>query len=101
MSNVPNWTDLLPTYAAVQAMEPEKLARTDGAIEQYSITLSCGIAAIGNLLACTASNSETGLSDRTAADIGWLLESLGGLSAQLINASNAVNDRCRTAKPRA
>lgn len=99
MSNVPNWTDLLPTYGTIQAMEPETLARADGAIEQYSITLGYGIAAIGHLLACTASNGETGLSDRTATDIGWLLESLGGLSAQLANAGNAVNDRRRAAPP--
>lgn len=97
MNNIPNWTDLLPTITAIQTMEPDALVRADSAIEQYNITLGYGIAAIGNLLACTASNGETGLSDRTAADIGWLLESLGGLSAQLANTGNAITDRRRTA----
>lgn len=98
--SAPNWSNLLPTLAAVEAMTPEQLERADGAIESYSMTLGLGIAAIGNLLACTASNSETGLSSETATDIGWLLESLGELSARLADTGNAVRDR-RTRKPRA
>jgi len=101
MSNVPNWSDLLPAMGAIETMAPEKLKRVDGAIEQYSITLGFGIAAIGNLLACTASNGQTGLSDQTATDIGWLLESLGELSARLADTGNAVSNRRRTPKPRA
>lgn len=101
MSSLPDWTDLLPTFDAIYSMAPEKLTRADSAVEQYTVTLGYGIAAIGNLLACTASNSETGLSDRTAADIGWLLESLGTLSAQLTNISSTITDRRHTAKPRA
>lgn len=99
--SAPSWSDLLPTMAAVEAMTPEKLERVDGAIDRYSMTLGLGIAAIGNLLACTASNSETGLSSDTATDIGWLLESLGDLSARLADTGNAVTDRRRTHKPRA
>ncbi|MER1948745.1 hypothetical protein [Stutzerimonas stutzeri] len=101
MSNVPNWNDLLPTIGAIESMAPEQLQRVDGAIEQYSITLGFGIAAIGNLLACTASNGQTGLNDQTATDIGWLLESLGELSARLADTGNAVSNRRRTLKPRA
>lgn len=101
MNNLPDWTDLLPTFDTIYSMAPEKLTRADSAVEQYTVTLGYGIAAIGNLLACTASNSETGLSSRTAADIGWLLESLRALSAQLTTSSTAITDRRRTVKPRA
>jgi|GEM_PF-483863 len=97
----PNWNDLLPTVSAIEAMAPERLERVDVAVEQYSVTLSYGIAAIGNLLACTASNGDTGLNDQTATDIGWLLESLGELSARLASTANAVSDHRRTPKPRA
>lgn len=97
MSSLPYWIDLLPTFDAIHSMAPEGLARANSSVEQYTVTLGYGIAAIGNLLACTASNGETGLNDKTAADIGWLLESLGALSAQLANTSNAVNAHRRTA----
>jgi hypothetical protein len=97
VSNIPSWSNLLPSPSAVEKMGPEELKMTGAAIDEYSFTLGCGIAAIGNLLACTASNSETGLDMKTAADIGWLIESLGALSAQLSNASTGIQDRRRAA----
>lgn len=97
MSILPDWTDLLPTFDAIHSMAHERLAQANTAVEQITITLGYGIAAISNLLACTASNGETGQNDKTAAYIGWLPESLGALSVQLANTSNAVNAHRRTA----
>ena len=91
--SVPNWNDLLPTVGQIDAMAPEKLERAAEAANQYVANLGFGIAAIGHLLACTASNGETGLSDRVATDIGWLLETLGELSASLIDTSNELDHR--------
>lgn len=91
--SVPNWNDLLPTVTQIEAMNPEKLERATEAANQYGINLGFGIAAIGHLLACTASNGETGLSDRVATDIGWLLETLGTLSAGLADTGKALDYR--------
>ena len=100
LNSAPNWNDLMPPVSVIEAMTLERLERVDVAVEQYSITLGYGIAAIGNLLACTASNGETGLNDQTATDIGWLLESLGELSARLASTATAVSNLRRTPNPR-
>jgi hypothetical protein len=98
--SAPNWNDLLPSVGQIDAMSPERLERATEAASQYGINLGFGIAAIGHLLACTASNGETGLSERVATDIGWLLETLGTLSANLADTGDALDYR-RNQLPRA
>ena len=77
--SIPNWNDLLvfPTRAS----SPDELKRVAQASNQFSTTLGFGIAAIGTLLAHTAQAGE--LSEDAALNIGWLLDSLGSLSARL------------------
>jgi hypothetical protein len=94
MSNV-NWNTLLPNIAAIKAMDADDLAAASEAVEAHTASIGYGIAAIGNLLACTASNDETGLCKDAATDIGWLLQSLGTLSAKLAENAAAMADRRR------
>ena len=75
----PNWCALLPSHEAIMAMTPEKLEAVEAASERYIGALSSGISGIGNLLACAASNGETGLNEEAVRGVGWLLESLGSL----------------------
>lgn len=92
--SVPTWNDLLPDMKAIeQTMSPEKLAKAEGACAQYVMSLAHGVSGIGNLLACTASNGETGLSESAVTDVGWLLESLGTLIANLADTGNAITNR--------
>lgn len=98
--SAPNWSDLFPTHEQIQTLTPEKLERATEAASQYGFNLGYGIAAIGHLLACTASNGETGLSLKVATDLGWLLETLGTLSASLADTGNALDYR-RNQLPRA
>ena len=89
MSKV-NWNTLLPAFEQIEAMEPDKLSAAGETCQQYGFTLGLGIAAIGNLLACTASNGDTGLSDDAATNLGWMLETLGNLSAKLVDTGYAI-----------
>ena len=77
--SLPSWNDLLvfPTRTSSH----DDLKRVAQASDQYSTTLCFGIAAIGRLLANTAQSGK--LSEDTVSNIGWLLDSLGTLSAQL------------------
>lgn len=90
-----NWNALLPNFEAIEAMDADELTAANEAIETQGAHIGFGIAAIGNLLACTASNDETGLCKDTATDIGWLLQSLGTLSTKLSDSRNAIADRRR------
>ena len=90
-NQVPTWNDLLPNIEAIErTMKPDELEQAGRACDQYVMTLAHGISGIGNLLACTASNGETGLSEDAATDVGWLLESLGTLIANLADTGNAI-----------
>lgn len=90
-NRVPTWNDLLPTLDAIEkTMTPEQLAQAGRACDQYIMTLAHGVSGIGNLLACTASNSETGLCDEAATDVGWLLHSIGNLISNLADTSEAA-----------
>ncbi|GAB3462868.1 hypothetical protein [Azotobacter salinestris] len=94
--SAPDWNALLPNHEAIVAMSPEKLEAVAMAADSYSSTLGHGIAAIGNLLAGAASSNQ-GLDPDAIHDLGWLLESLGKLSAKLADTGNCIND-CRNAK---
>jgi uncharacterized membrane protein YgaE (UPF0421/DUF939 family) len=87
------WNALLPSGEAIEAMDADHLTAASEALETQAVSIGFGIAAIGNLLACTASNDETGLCKNAVTDIGWLLQSLGTLSAKLSDSRNAISDR--------
>jgi hypothetical protein len=92
VNNAPSWHDLMPTTKAIAAMSPEELKRADLAIDHYNFNLSLGMAAIGNLLACSAAG-DIGLSEKAATNIGWLLECLGELNARLSDTGNAISQQ--------
>jgi len=95
---VPDWNDLLPHHEAIQAMSPERLEAAGRAIDGYVCTLANGVSGIGHLLACTASNGDTGLSEDAATKVGWMLESLGDLISKLSDTGNGINYRLDTIK---
>lgn len=88
-----HWGDMLPSHEAIQKMSPEKLKDISYASSNYLSVIGHGVSGIGNLLACTASNSETGLSTTAVTDIGWMLESLGHLISNLSDTGSAIELR--------
>jgi hypothetical protein len=88
-----DWNALLPSIEAIESMNADDLTAASEAIETQVASIGFGIAAIGNLLACAASNDETGLCKDAATDIGWLLQSLGTLSAKLSDTQRGIADR--------
>lgn len=91
MSNF-SWNALLLSHQQIQEIPPERLGHAAESVSAQITNLACGISAIGNLLACTASNGDTGLCTDAATSLGWLLESLGELTAALINTSEGMGD---------
>ena len=87
-----DWTTLIygqlsqfPDVYQGEAVTAEQAARVrdiQNAAEERIDTLVIGVGAIGNLLACTASNGTTGLCEDTATNIGWLLEDMSDLILQ-------------------
>jgi len=92
----PNWNDLLPSYRAIQTMTPEQLKSAGQAVEEYGMTLGYGIAAIGSLLAGYASNEDHGIDSEAMTDLGWLLRSLGSLSAKLSDTGSNIDTERKT-----
>jgi hypothetical protein len=93
-NRVPNWNDLLPSIDVIEKnLTPDQLEQAGRACDQYIVTLAHGISGIGNLLACTASNGETGLCEEAATDVGWLLEGLGNLISNLADTGEAAKYR--------
>jgi len=89
------WVDLLPTNDTIPKMNADELDAVIRATDEYMHNLAHGISGIGNLLACTASNTETGLNPEAARDLGWMLASLGGLISALSNvSSNTAEEVC-------
>ena len=93
--NFNDWSHLLLSAEQASNTSPKQAAHLADSINAKALTLANGVSAIGCLLACTASNGKTGLAPETATNIGWLLESLGELTATLIHtgehASEAAN----------
>ena len=87
-----NWNGLLIGQQQIKDIAPERLGHAAESVSGRITTLACGISSIGNLLACTASNGETGLCTDTATSLGWLLESLGELTAALVNTGESMSD---------
>ena len=84
-----NWSDMLVAPESLTMMPAERLEALRLASDNQMHTLAHGVSGIGNLLACTASNGDTGLNADAVAHIGWMLESLGGLISNL--SDTAVN----------
>lgn len=93
------WNDLLPRHEALKNMTPGQLKATEQATESCVSVRAHGISGIGHLLACTASNDDTGLNSGAVTDIGWLLESLGSLVANLSDTSAAATLHLSEVKP--
>jgi len=96
--SVPDWNDLLPHHEAIQAMPPERLDAAGRAADEYIRTLANGVSGIGHLLACTASNGDTGLCEDAVTNVGWMLESLGELISKLSDTGSGINYRLDTIK---
>ena len=96
-----HWGDMLPSHEAIRKMSPEKLKDISYASSNYLSVIGHGISGIGNLLACTASNSEAGLSANAVTDIGWMLESLGLLISNLSDTGTAAENRLNEIKQEA
>lgn len=84
------WNDLLVSSANFDSLPTEQLEAIGRAAETNNMTLSHGISAIGNVLAVAALNEEAGLNLDVVADLGWLLESLGKLSASITDRDSAA-----------
>ena len=94
--SVPNWNDLLLNHRAIQTLSPEQLKAAGQAVDSYGTTLGYGIAAIGSLLAGYATNEDHGIDPDAMTDLGWLLQTLGELSARLNDTGNVIRDRRNT-----
>lgn len=94
-----NWNALLPGHQDMKKMSAEELGAAEQASSNYVSVLAHGISGIGNLLACTASNDDTGLSATAVTDIGWMLESLGTLISNLSDTGAAAAFHLTEVKP--
>lgn len=84
------WRDLLLNTDQFKGMAPETLSEAGNAADCCTRTLAYGVAAIGNLLAGAALNEDHGLDAGAIADLGWLLQSMGELSATLADTAEGV-----------
>ncbi|MDV7210124.1 hypothetical protein [Azotobacter beijerinckii] len=96
--SVPNWNDLLLNHRAIQTLSPDQLKAAGQAADNYGMTLGCGIAAIGSLLAGYSTNEDHGIDPDAMTDLGWLLQTLGELSARLNDTGNVIRDRRQALK---
>ncbi|RMN51785.1 hypothetical protein SAMN05444506_12489 [Pseudomonas syringae] len=99
------WCDLLIKHKDIAVMDTEDLDALCRATDDRLLALAHGVSGIGNLLACAASNSETGLSLEAVKNIGWMLESLGGLISNLSDtnseAVHQISEMPKARKPKA
>ncbi|WP_256674072.1 MULTISPECIES: hypothetical protein [Pseudomonas] len=93
------WNDLLPRHEALKNMNADQLKAAEQATESCVTVLAHGISGIGHLLACTASNGDTGLNPEVVTDIGWLLKSLGSLVGNLSDTGAAATFHLSEVKP--
>ncbi len=82
------WGHLLPDPLTMRRFSADDLDAIERTAECEAMTVGHGIAAIGELLANTADAGE--LTNHTARDIGWLLQSLGYLSGRLSDVANGA-----------
>lgn len=79
MSKAVAWNNVV--IGDLRAIDDEHLDAVCRTAECHSTTLGFGISVIGHLLAVAADSGEMGKG--AARDAGWLIESLGELSATL------------------
>ncbi|SFU07922.1 hypothetical protein [Pseudomonas marincola] len=84
------WSENLISTASFDNMPNAQLDAICHSAESQNMTLCQGVAAIGTVLAVAAQNEDAGLSMAAVADLGWLLESLGKLSAAITDQGNAA-----------
>lgn len=82
------WSHLLPDPMDLRDYSTEQVEAIERTAECEGMTVSHGISAIGELLAFTADAGE--LSNDTARNIGWLINSLGTLSGRLVDVANGA-----------
>lgn len=87
-----NWRDLMIKRDEIAAMNGEDLDAVIRATDDRLLTLAHGVSGIGNLLACAASNEESGLSPDAVINVGWMLESLGALISNVTEVSAHAAD---------
>jgi hypothetical protein len=97
-----NWFHLLPSIdafpspfdpsASLSAEQAEQLQAIRRTADCHSRTLGFGIAAIGNLLANAAQEGD-GITADTAIHLGWLLHSIGELSAKLADVGECAQNK--------
>lgn len=80
------WHNLI--IGDMKVMDDDHLDAARRTCECQGTTIGHGISAIGHLLAVAADSGEMG--NAAARDIGWLLESLGELSANLADTQRAA-----------
>ncbi|MFH7473924.1 hypothetical protein RA264_29720, partial [Pseudomonas syringae pv. tagetis] len=61
-------------------------------------TLAFCVSGLGNLLACAASNEDTGLNVDAVANVGWMLEIIGSLMGGRENVATQASDASMTLK---
>lgn len=94
--SLPIWRDVL-VDVELHATDKAKLEQIQRTAESFADTLTYGMSAIGYLLACTASNGDTGLDPDEAAATGWLLSYLANLVTELNNKKGHAADLLRPA----
>ncbi|WP_231656355.1 hypothetical protein [Pseudomonas californiensis] len=76
----------------ITAMNAEDLEAVISATDDRLLALARGVSGIGNLLACSASNKELGLSQDVVTNVGWMLESIGELISDVAGVSAHATD---------
>lgn len=79
------WKGFLPTHDTLGTMPIGDLDLVVSSTGDNIHTLAHGIAAIGTLLAGTATNEEMGINPDAVANVGFMLESLGALISGLVD----------------
>ena len=82
------WSHLLPDPMDLRDYSTEQVEAIERTAECEALNVAHGISAIGELLAWTAHAGE--LSNDTARNIGWLINSLGTLSGRLVDVANGA-----------
>lgn len=82
------WSHLLPDPSRLTGIATEDLDAIERTADCEALTMSHGIAAVGELLAYTADAGE--LDKNTAIKIGWLINSLATLTGRLVDTANGA-----------
>ncbi|WP_437883529.1 hypothetical protein [Pseudomonas sp. LRF_L74] len=86
-----NWSDLIgsPRLFELMPEDSESRKKAHEASTHYIAQLAMGVSGIGNLMACTASNTETGVCEDSIEKVGWMLIAVGDLMIRLSDIAEA------------